>query len=77
MTERTKGKRPDYKLLGTTGEFVEKDSGVQPVPETASSDSLQLNPFNSTIKMDDDDVPAEVLGATSADFVQFNYSKVL
>ena len=67
MTERTKGKRPDYKILGTTGDFVEKDSGVQPVPETAISDFTQINSSNSTIKMDEDDVPTDILGATSAD----------
>ena len=30
MTERTNGKHPDYKLLGSTGEYVLKSSGVRP-----------------------------------------------
>ena len=29
MTQRTGGNRPDYKVLGTTGEYIERNSGVR------------------------------------------------
>ena len=57
MTERTGGKRPDYKVLGATGEYVQRNTDFRSTSSDPESENAvhSQNASSNSDSMDDFD----------------------